>query len=135
MKLMIDTNIILDVLLKRDGLYEASAEIMRQCNKREHIGYITTNSICDLFYITRKSIHDKAALYDVMEKLCGIFALCEVTAHDTMLALSAHAKDFEDCLLAECAKRIGSEYIITRNGKDFKDFGINTISPEAFLQL
>ena len=135
MKLMIDTNIILDVLLKREGLYESSAQVMRLCNSGEHIGYITTNSVCDIFYITRKSISDKEQLYKIMENICGIFSLCDVTAQDVTLALSKRAADFEDCLLSECAKRSGCQYIITRNIKDFKNFDIKSITPENFLSL
>ncbi len=135
MKLMIDTNIILDVLMQREVLYEASAQVLRVCNSGVHTGLITSNSVCDIFYITRKTIRDRDKLYQVMEGLCSIFSLCDVTGSDVSLALAARAKDFEDCLLAECAKRSGCDYIITRNGKDFKNFGIPTLTPEGFLSL
>lgn len=134
MKLMIDTNIILDVLLKRQDFYQAASEIMRMCNAGTHTGYITTNSICDIFYITRKTIQDRDKLYQVMESICGIFTMCDVTPLDVTHALSERATDFEDCLLAQCAKRLGCEYIITRNGKDFKNFGIKPIAPEQFIK-
>lgn len=135
MKLMIDTNVILDVLMQREGLFETSAQILRVCNSDEHIGCITSNSVYDIFYITRKTIRDRDKLYQVMEGLCSIFTLCDVTGSDVSLALAARAKHFEDCLLAECAKRSGCNYIITRNGKDFKDFDIKTMTPEEFLSL
>lgn len=134
MKLMIDTNIILDVLLQREEFYRPAAEIMRKCNADVYTGYITANSVCDIFYIARKYIHDKDKLYQIMESICGIFTLCDVIPTDITLALAERATDFEDCVLAKCAERLGCDCIVTRNGKDFKEFGIMTNTPEQLLQ-
>lgn len=66
-------------------------------------------------------------------KLLEIVRVCSVTNNDVLIAFQQKASDFEDCLVATCAKSIHCDYIITLNTKDFKDFGIPVLTPSEFL--
>ena len=58
-----------------------------------------------------------------------------VTNDDVLNAYLTRAPDFEDCLLATCAKSNQCDAIVTRNKKDYLTFGITLLSPEELLAL
>lgn len=133
MKVMCDTNIILDVLLERDPFSDASAEVLRLCEERKIQGFITASCITDIFYLVRKYLHSTDLAYNAVGKILEILKIASVTNNDVLLAYQAREKDFEDCLLATCAKTIGCDCIITRNKRDFENFGIKLYEPSEFI--
>lgn len=134
MKIMIDTNIILDVLLEREPFYEYSKAILELCEKRKIHGFISVSSATDIFYLVRKALSSTEAAYDALGEILNIVKILTVTNDDVNKAFLQKAKDFEDCLLATCAKSNNCDAIITRNKKDFMTFGITLFSPEEFIE-
>ena len=67
--------------------------------------------------------------------LLNIVRVLAVTNDDVLRAFQGKAKDFEDCLMATCAKSNQCDAIVTRNAKDFLNFGIRLYSPEELLSL
>ena len=134
MKIMIDTNIILDVLLEREPFYEYSKAILELCEKRKIQGFISASSATDIFYLIRKALSSTEAAYDALGEILNIVKILTVTNDDVNKAFLQKAKDFEDCLLATCAKSNNCDAIITRNKKDFMTFGITLFSPEEFIE-
>ncbi len=134
MKVLIDTNIILDVLCARAGLYEASASVMKLCEISRISGVISALTVPNIVYIMRKEL-DAVRTRDIIEKLQLIFTVADLKASDITKALSMDFKDFEDALQSACALRIGADYIITRNIKDFSGSGAPAISPESLLEI
>ena len=134
MKIMIDTNIILDVLLEREPCYEYSKAILELCEKRKIQGFISASSATDIFYLVRKALNSTEAAYDALGEILNIVKILTVTNDDVNKAFLQKAKDFEDCLLATCAKSNNCDAIITRNKKDFMTFGITLFSPEEFIE-
>ncbi|MDA8234489.1 MAG: PIN domain-containing protein [Clostridia bacterium] len=118
MKILIDTNIILDVLAKRKPFYKSSANILRLSETEAVSGFITANSVTDIFFILRKHFTDKKELNDIMQKLLLIVDIADTLKSDIMQAFELEFNDYEDALQARCAKRIKAEYIITRNQTD-----------------
>ncbi len=134
MKIMIDTNIILDVLLEREPFYEHSKVILEMCEKRKIHGFISASSATDIFYLVRKALSSTEAAYDALGEILNIVKILTVTNDDVNKAFLQKAKDFEDCLLATCAKSNNCDAIITRNKKDFMTFGITLFSPDEFIE-
>lgn len=134
MKVMIDTNIILDVLLERPPFYHDSKAILALCEKRKIEGFITASAITDLFYITRKALGNIDETYNVIGLILNLVRVLTVSNEDVLTAFQQKAHDFEDCLMATCAKSNHCKGIISRNRKDFIDFGISLYSPEEFLK-
>lgn len=66
MKLLIDTNVILDMVLNRSGC-NISMELFRKVKETGTIAYITASSVTDLFYIIRKETHDISRTYAILE--------------------------------------------------------------------
>ncbi|MDH7579139.1 MAG: PIN domain-containing protein [Bacillota bacterium] len=133
MKILIDTNVLLDVLAKREPFYAASAQVLRLSESGELSAFITANTVTDIVYIIGKHISDKSALHETVKRVLGIVDVANVLKSDVLKAFELGFADYEDALLARCAKRIKADYIVTRNTKDFEDSPVAAITPEDFL--
>ncbi len=133
MKVLIDTNVVLDVLCKREGFYEDAARIMKYCEVNKITGVISALTIPNIVYIMRKEL-DAQKTGDVIEKLQLIFTVADWKATDIKKALSMDFKDFEDALQSACASRIKADYIITRNIGDFVNSKVTAIKPAELLE-
>ena len=134
MRLMIDTNIFLDVLLQREPFFESSKSVLRLCEDRKVQGFLSASSVTDIFYIVKKGLQSTDAAYKALGSVLDIVKVLTVTNEDVLNAYMFKASDFEDCLLATCAKSNKCAAIVTRNKKDFLDFGITLLSPEELLK-
>jgi predicted nucleic acid-binding protein len=133
MRLIIDTNIILDVLLARENLFDSSKAVLDLCESKKIQGFITASSATDIFYLARKGLANTDAAYDALGNILNIVKVLTVTNEDVNSAFIQHAPDFEDCLMATCARSNKCEGIVTRNTKDYKSFDITVYSPEELL--
>ncbi|MBQ3968636.1 MAG: PIN domain-containing protein [Lachnospiraceae bacterium] len=135
MKILIDTNVMLDFLTKRKPYYDAAKSVIAGCTAGIAEGYIAAHSVINSFYILRKDYtpeQRRAILKDFLTlvKVVGIDA--------TMISRSLLREDFpdyEDCLQSECAAECSAEYIITRNISDFENSVVTPLSPEQFLKM
>lgn len=135
MRLMIDTNILLDVLLRREAFFAPSQGVLRLCEAHTVQGFISASALTDIFYITRKALGSVEDTYQVISHILNIVKILTVTNDDVLNAFQVKAKDFEDCLMATCAKANHCDGIVTRNKKDFLSFGITLYGPEELLLL
>ncbi len=134
MKIMCDTNIIMDILLAREPFADDSCTVLTLCEEHRMDGFVSASSITDIYYLVRKHTHSTELAYKAVGKLLEIVKVCSVTNNDVLMAFQKKAKDFEDCLMAVCAKSIHCDYIITRNKKDFEEFDIPLLTPSELLQ-
>lgn len=133
MNVLIDTNVVLDALTSRTP-YNASAERIFLFVAEEKLNaFITASSVTDIYYLLQKHLHDQYRAKQVLFKLFSLFEVIDVTGSDCEKALSLPMKDYEDALLATCARRRRLDLIITRNLKDFTDSPVNVIAPDDFL--
>jgi len=134
MKLWIDTNILLDVLAKREPHLEASSLIWKFCEIGMTDGYVSALSLANLVYVMRRSL-DPDKLAAVYAMLSFVFRVEDVRAIDLRKAAELRWTDFEDALQYVGAERIGADFIITRNQADFMNSSIRAITPEEFLRM
>lgn len=133
MKVLIDTNIILDVLCKRLEFYEDSARIFKLCEVKKITGVISALSIPNIIYILRKEL-DADKTKEVLDNLMLIFSVADLKADDLKKAADMKFKDFEDAIQSACASRIKANYIVTRNIKDFSESKVTAIKPTELLE-
>jgi len=112
MRIVIDNNIIIDALLERKPFFDLSAQVMTACADANK-GYVTANSLTDIFYILKKSIGAARAKLAI-RKLMELFVTISINEEDCTNALSLPMNDFEDALVAICAKKVEADYIVTR---------------------
>lgn len=132
MKILIDTNIILDVLCNRQEFLADSAKIFKLCEVRKISGYISALSVPNIVYIMRKEL-DAEKTKEILDKLNLIFTVVDLKADDLKKAASLNFNDFEDALQSVCATRIKADYIVTRNIKDFSKSKVMPIKPSELF--
>ena len=130
---MIDTNILLDVLLRREPFFESSKSVLKLCEDGKIQGFLSASSVTDIFYIIRKALQSTELAYSALGSILHLVKVLTVTNEDVINAYTKHAPDFEDCLLATCAASNGCDAIVTRNKKDFVNLGMPLLSPEELL--
>ena len=134
MKIFLDTNILLDVLLDRKPFSEPSSKVWRlaECGRLEAV--ISAISFNNIFYIVRKYAGKEAAQRTV-EVMNVNFSVFPLTRDIIGKAIAAKLPDFEDSIQFFSAVSCAADYIITRNAKDFPQDSIPVLSPAAFLGL
>ena len=133
MKIMIDTNVFLDVIFDRQILAEASANVLDLCENSVVNGVISASCITDIFYIVRKNLHSTDAAYDAIGQIMNLVKIGTVSEKQVKSAYSRHTSDFEDCLVAVCAESEHCDCIVTRNKNDFTDTSLKLFTPEEFI--
>jgi predicted nucleic acid-binding protein len=133
MNVLIDTNVVLDVLLRRESFYQNSAKIIALSKKGYICSYISASAATDIFYVVKKELKDKDRALDLFKKLLTAARIASVTEAGIHEALELKWDDFEDSVQYVAGRNISAEYIITRNPKDFAGSQITVLSPEEFL--
>jgi predicted nucleic acid-binding protein len=132
MKVLVDTNVILDVLLKRDGLYAESFEIFQLAEQRAITGCVSSSAITDIFYLVHKVQKDIDIVYQAVEDMAAVFSIVPVFESTITNALALRWKDFEDAVQYSAAKENNIDCIVTRNKDDYENSDIPCISPPDF---
>ncbi|WP_263975432.1 type II toxin-antitoxin system VapC family toxin [Leptolyngbya sp. 7M] len=131
-KVLIDTNIILDVALERQPYFEASEQILAFAEQGRIIGHISASTFGDLYYILRKDKGRASSL----EFLRNIADFCQVATVDQTvisMALTANFKDFEDAIQYSTAAVNHLDAVVTRNPKDFVGATLRVTTPETLI--
>jgi len=134
MKLFVDSNIFIDILLARQDFLQDSATIYKLVENGIVNGFVAPITINNIHYICRKSTNQeliKEFLYDIATH----FHITPMSQTTIALAKEADITDFEDALQYAMAKESKCGAIITRNIKDFKYIkDINILTPREFLR-
>ncbi len=133
MKILIDTNVILDVLCNRLEFLEASSRVWKYCEVGQIEGYISALSVPNIVYILRKELTPLKTV-QIIQQITMIFKVIDLRAADLKAAAKLLTSDYEDALQMCQAGRIGAEYIVTRNIRDFKDSKVPALKPSELLE-
>ena len=104
MRILVDTNICLDILQKRTGLYQSSRDALITASDKCYKLYLTTATVMDIMYITRKTFSDNVQQKVTVEGFIAAFKLLKISKKDIKFAFSGVMKDFEDAVQSKCAK-------------------------------
>lgn len=132
MRLLIDTNVVLDLLARRHPFAQAAAKLFQQIHQQQLEGYVCAHAIPTLDYILRRQLSPQQRRAALLRLLTRI----QVAAVDQQViqaALVSDFKDFEDAVTHAAAVAIKAECIITRNPKCFVNSTIPILDPEVFL--
>lgn len=132
MRVFIDTNILLDVLAKREGFVGSAKRLFTLCEDRVVEGWVSALSLCDCAYVLRKFMPVK----DVRDKigvLKMIFSMADIDEEVMNGALMSKMADFEDSVQLAAAKDIQADIIVTRNKTHFRGSPIKVMTPDEFL--
>lgn len=135
MRILADTNVIIDALTSRKPWNESAEKIFLMAANNTIEMYITANSATDIYYLIRKHLHDADTAKTIMGKLYSLVGILEVTEADCIDALASSIRDYEDAVVEKVAARQGMDYIVTRNIKDFQSGNTNVIIPDDFVKI
>ena len=133
MRILLDTNIILDILQKREPWFVNSYAVFERCIRQEYIGFITSHSLSDLFFVLRKS-HSAENRRNAVKLICSYFKIVAENRDSFLAAVgNEYSDDLEDCLQIVAAQNQKLDFIITRNINDFKKSPVAVITPQELL--
>ncbi|HZG69405.1 MAG TPA: PIN domain-containing protein [Herpetosiphonaceae bacterium] len=132
MNVLLDTNVVLDVLLKRDPWLADSQAVWQASDDGLITGYLMAAALTDIFYIARRLTgRDKARQAIV---LCmTAFRICPVDRAVLEQALLLPGDDFEDAVQIAAAMHVGLDAIVTRNPTDFSGTPMLVMSPSTLI--
>lgn len=132
MKVLLDTNVVLDVLLAREPFLADSKAVWQACDDGRLNGYILASAVTDIYYIARKSVGADTARKAV-EICLTAFVMCPVNQAVLEQALQLSGSDFEDNVQIAAATQCGMDVIVTRNPNDFAHAPLAVVTPNALL--
>ena len=132
MKLLIDTNVILDIALNRKPFVKHATKLFKVAHKKNFLLYISATTVTDIYYITRKECGKDMAL-TFLKDLSQFINIISVNKQIILQSINSDMPDFEDAIQVFSAKQETISTIITRNEADFIHSGLTIYNPECFL--
>lgn len=134
MRILFDTNVILDVLLERDPHLRPAAKLFALVDNRRIQGYICATTATTIYYIASRSFGRKRAIEEV-RSLLALFDVAPVDRPVLDSALDVEFCDYEDAVVHESARMIGADAIVTRDRRDFAKAEIPALDPTELLAV
>ena len=134
MRILVDTNVLLDVLCNRKEFVGMSAKVWKCCETKLADGHISALSVPNIVYILRKEL-DARKTKEIIDRIALIFTIDDLRAEDLKKAAALEYSDYEDTLQMICAERIKADHIVTRNVKDFSCSGVPAVTPAELISL
>jgi predicted nucleic acid-binding protein len=134
LRALVDANIALDVLAKREPHYAASAAVWTLAEQGEIEGMLAAHTITTIHYLVAKYLKRQQASL-VITKLLQVFGIAAVDQQVILKALTLGWKDFEDTVQMAAAFNAQVDYLVTRNPKDFKDELVRVLQPGDLMAL
>lgn len=133
MKVLIDTNVILDVLLERKPFFEFSSQILALTERDKIEGWVCATTVTTIHYLLTKTFTQEQAKEQV-KTLLVLFKVARVNSTVLNDALEGKLTDFKDSVLYHSAKHENLDSIITRNEKDFIGCRLPVYNPTEFIK-
>lgn len=135
MLILIDTNVLLDVIARREPYIIFSEKVIDLCRQEIINGAIAGHSVLNAMYVLRKNF-TLAERKEIFLSLCEFLYVESIDFGKIIQALkNDDFSDFEDCLQMQCALSLRADYIVTRNVKDFAASEIPAVTPEEFFNI
>ena len=138
MRVLLDTNVILDVLQKRDPWFESGRRLFLAIANNRIQGCFTAKQAADIHFFSRKQFKEETNVDEksrqVVSKLYALFELLDTTAEDCQNALSIANNDYEDAILIAGAVREKVDCIVTRIPDHFQVSPIPAYTPDEFVR-
>ncbi len=132
MKILFDTNVVLDLLLDRKLFVDSAQKLFDEVESGNIEGYLGATTITTLDYLLTKSLSAKEASH-IIKKLLKLFEIAPVNRLVIEDALDSGFPDFEDAVLHAAAVHCGAQAIVTRDEKGFPKAQLAIYAPEALL--
>lgn len=133
LRVLLDTNVLLDLALRREPWLTEARSMWDARDAREIICYVPASALTDLYYISRKQVGNVQA-GQVVRNCLANFEICTVNRLVLEYALTLPGNDFENNVMIACALAETVDLIVTRNVGDFKHSPIQAVEPPGVLK-
>lgn len=134
MRLLLDTNVVLDVMLNRQPHVVDSAKVMAAVEVGQIEGTLCATTVTTIHYLTTRALDSRSATMEIT-RLLSIFRIAPVTEAVLSAALHVRSPDYEDAVLFEAARAAGMDGIITRNPVDFPRSSLAVYLPADIVAM
>ena len=132
MRVLVDTNVVLDVLLARRPFVVASAEVFGLVEHARIEGLLCATTITTIDYLLTQAMPRPAAR-QALQKILALFEIAPVNRAVLEEAIRSKVTDFEDAVLDQAGRLAGAEVIVTRNQSDFRLASLKVVGPDELL--
>jgi len=132
MKILLDTNVVLDALLAREPFVAMARDIFILVENEEVEAYLCATSVTTIHYLMQRATN-KAQADALIVTLLGLFEVAPVNKAILSDASTHNGTDYEDSVIYTAAKDVGVDMIITRDNTGFKNSSISVVNPSEFL--
>jgi predicted nucleic acid-binding protein len=133
-RILLDTNILLDVVLAREPYAEAGEALWGMIEEHNAEGRLAAHAITTFYYLVRKQ-RDHVRAKHAVHSLLQVFKVATVDGTVIHEALQMPGSDFEDCVTAAAAHRSGCAFIVTRDPRGFRASPVEAIAPAAAIAI
>ncbi len=137
MKVLVDTNVIINYLTERKDKYsEESRQVMEMCAAKTIEGYVAFHSLSIIWYSSGRMKQPEETRREWLDRVCKVLTTASAN-HDSVVEAvhNVEFRDFEDNLQEICAKSIDADYIVTVNTKDYEKSNIKAVTPIELVQI
>lgn len=132
MRVLVDTNVVLDVLLARRPFVGASAAVFAMIEQSRIEGLLCATTATTLDYLLTRSMPPPAAR-KTLRRLLELFDIAPVNRAVLEEALKSKITDFEDAVLDQAGRLAGADVVVTRNQRDFRHASLKVLGPDELL--
>lgn len=134
MRVLVDTNIVLDFLLQREPFFQDAELLFQAIDIGEIASYITATTLTDIFYISRRYTRSVEQARQAVSEILTAMMICPVDRVVLESAFNSGLADFEDAVQIFSAVTQGLEAIVTRDAQGFLSSPIPVLSIQELLQ-
>jgi predicted nucleic acid-binding protein len=134
MKVLIDTNIVLDFLLQREPFFQDAELLFQSIGAGHVVGYVTATTLTGIFYISRKHTRSIEQARQAISEILTVMVICCIDRAVLELAFNSGLVDFEDAVQIFSAVTQGLDAILTRDAQGFLSSPISVLSVQELLQ-
>ncbi|MGH8531392.1 MAG: type II toxin-antitoxin system VapC family toxin [Gammaproteobacteria bacterium] len=133
-RLLIDTNVVLDVMLERKPWVEDATALLDANAKGRAEGHIAGHTVTTVYYIAERE-RNRSVAATAINDLLQLLNVVPLGSADFQRALGLGLRDYENSVQAAAGLQVGVDYLVTRNAKDFKGAPAMPRSPGEILGL
>jgi putative PIN family toxin of toxin-antitoxin system len=134
MRVLVDTNIVLDGLLEREPFVRDAKALIEAIEVEQIEGYVTATTLTNIFYIVRRQTRSIELARQAVSETLTLMEVCLVDLAILEAAFASNLRDFEDAVQLACAMASRLDPIITRNAQDFAVTTLPILSTRELLE-
>ncbi len=134
MRLLVDTDVVLDLLLDRPQFGDAAVRLFAHVERGEVAAYVCATTVTTIHYLATKAV-GRARSRRLLERLLSLVEVAPVNRVVLDRALESKVADFEDSVVCQSALQVSADAVVTRNLGDYRKAPLPVHRPSDMLKL